>query len=370
MAFVVRKIPFESVTDTSGLLACLERGDFTGEQIVAMVGKTEGNGGVNDFSRILADRVLRDFLVEHGGRTREAALEVPVVWSGGCDGIIAPHMTVFAEVPDAGDEASEELRLTVGIAMSETILPEEIGRMPMVDKVAAGVRIAMERAGITDPADVHYVQTKTPLLTMERINDARSRGRDVVSEDTLETMSISNATAALGIAVALGEITDLREEQIAKDLDVYSSVASCSSGVELAEAQIILVGNRTGIGGDFRVGHDVMNDMLDIDGIYRAIGAAGLDLPERPNASDLGDAVVNCFIKCETDPTGRLRGRRLVSLNDSDIDHTHHTKAAVGAVAALASGDPATFCSVAALQSGPAGGGMVAAIIDTTKVPS
>jgi hypothetical protein len=31
----------------------------------------------------------------------------------------------------------------------------------------------------------------------------------------------------------------------------------------------------------------------------------------------------------------------LVSLNDSDIDHTHHTKAAVGALAALATGDPA-----------------------------
>ena len=43
----------------------------------------------------------------------------------------------------------------------------------------------------------------------------------------------------------------------------------------------------------------------------------------------------------------RLRGRRLVSINDSDI---HHTKAAVGAVAAAAIGDPAVYCSVAALQ--------------------
>jgi cyanuric acid amidohydrolase len=366
MPFIVRKIPFESVTDTSGLLQCIERGDFTGDQIVAIVGKTEGNGGVNDFSRILADRVLRDFLVEHGGRTREQSREVPVVWSGGCDGVIAPHMTVFAEVPNG--TVTDEPRLTVGIAMSETILPEEIGRMAMVEKVAAGVRVAMERAGIDDPADVHFVQTKTPLLTMERINDAKSRGFDVVNEDTLETMSISNATAALGIALAIGEISELREDQIAKDLDVYSSVASCSSGVELTEAQIILVGNRRGAGGDFRVGHDVMHDMLDIDGIYRAIANAGMPLPDRPRSADLGDAVVNCFIKCETDPTGRLRGRRLVSLNDSDIDHTHHTKGAVGAVAALATGDPATFCSVAALQSGPAGGGMVAAIIDTSKL--
>jgi barbiturase len=366
MAYVVKKIPFESVTDTSGLLAAIKNGEFEGRSIVAIVGKTEGNGGVNDFSRILADRVLRDFLVDHCDRTHAEALEVPVVWSGGCDGVIAPHMTVFAEVPD--DRDKDELRLTVGIAMSEEILPEEIGRMAMVDKVSDGVRIAMQRAGIDDPADVHYVQTKTPLLTAERIADAKARNRDVVSEDTLETMSISNATAALGIGVALGEVVDLRDDQIAKDLDVYSSVASCSSGVELPRAQIILVGNRRGIGGRFRVGHDVMNDMLDVDGIYRAIRSAGMPLPDRPCAADLGDAVVNCFIKCETDPSGRLRGRRLVSLNDSDIDHTHHTKAAVGAVAALATGDPATFCSVAALQSGPAGGGMVAAIVDMSKV--
>jgi cyanuric acid amidohydrolase len=274
-------------------------------------------------------------------------------------------MTVFAEVPATpADEASDELRLAVGIAMSEQILPEEIGRMAMVDKVAAGVSVAMERAGIVDADDVHYVQTKTPLLTMERINDARSRGHDVVSEDTMETMAISNATAALGIGVALGEITNLREDQIARDLDVYSSVASCSSGVELDRAQIILVGNRRGAGGRYRAGHSVMRDMLDIDGIYAAIRNAGVTLPDRPRAEDLNGSVVNCFIKCETDPSGRLRGRRLVSLNDSDIHHTHHTKAAVGAVAALATGDPATFCSVAALQSGPAGGGMVAAIAD------
>ena len=64
----------------------------------------------------------------------------------------------------------------------------------------------MERAGITDPADVHYVQTKTPLLTLETITDAKSRGHDVWTEDTLKSMDVSNSTTALGIAVALGEI--------------------------------------------------------------------------------------------------------------------------------------------------------------------
>lgn len=370
MSIVVRKIPFEAVDDTRGLLAEIEGGAFAADQILAVVGKTEGNGGVNDFSRILADRVMRDFLVEHGSRDRRAALAVPIVWSGGCDGVIAPHMTVFAEVDDPqGAVPGGDGRLAVGIAMSDPILPEEIGRPEMVEKVVAGVQLAMKEAGVTNPSDVHYVQTKTPLLTMRRIEAARSRGNTVVTPDTMESMAISNATAALGIGVAVGEIDFPRADQIARDLDLYCSVASCSSGVELDEAQIVVVGNRPDVVGDFRIGHSVMRDAIDVDGIYEAIRDAGLSLPDRPRAEDLGGALVNCFIKCEADPSGRLRGRRLVSLNDSDIHHTHHSKAATGAVAAAAIGDPAVFCSVASLQQGPAGGGMVAAVVDMSKAP-
>ena len=363
MPFVVRKIPFENVQDTSGLEAAIAAGDFAADDIVGLIGKVEGNGGVNDFSRVLADRVLRDFLVEHAGKSRAEALQVPIAWSGGCDGVISPHMTVFAKV-DGPAEPANEKRLAVGFAVSEPIFPEEIGRLPMVDKVAAGVREAMAAAGISDSADVHFVQTKTPLLTAERIADAHARGETVALTDTMESMAVSNATSALGIATALGEIPRPQPEQIAHDLSVYSSVASCSSGVEQVEAQIVVVGNRTGVGGRYRIGHSVMRDALDFDGIYDAIRSAGLELPERPLAEDLQGKVVNCFIKCEADPSGRLRGRRQVALNDSDVHHTHHTKGAVGGVAAAAIGDPAVFVSVAGLQQGPAGGGSVAAIVD------
>jgi ring-opening amidohydrolase-like protein len=370
MPFVVCKVPMEHVQDTAGIEAAMRQWNFGADDIVAVVAKTEGNGGVNDISRILVDRVLRDFLITKGSRTRAQALQVPIALSGGCDGVISPHFNVFARVPedDVARASKDELRLTVGFAVSEKILPEEIGRLPMVEKVAAGVRKAMKEAGITDPKDVHFVQTKTPLLTAERIADAKRRGKDVFKTEMMESMAVSNATAALGIGVGVGEFDLPREEQIARDLGLYSSVASCSSGVEQDEAQVVLVGNRKGIGGRFRIGHSVMKDVLDVDGIYDAIRKAGLPLPERPRPSDLGGALVNCFIKCETDPSGRLRGRRQVSLNDSDIHHTHHTKAVVGAVAAAAIGDPMVYCSVAALQQGPAGGGPVAAIIDASKV--
>jgi len=363
MAIEVRKVVLESVGDASGLAALIDEGVFDANGVVAVVGKTEGNGGVNDFTRILADQAFRKVLMDKGTRPVEEVDEIPMVWSGGTDGILTPHATIFAKVADEGP-ASDEPRLAVGYAMSDVILPEDIGRPAMVEKVAEGVRRAMAEAGIEDPADVHYVQTKTPLLVMETINDAKARGHTVFTEDPLESMNVSNGTSGLGIAVALGEIDMPTAEQIGHDLDLYSSVASCSSGVELDQAQTVVVGNVPGAGGRYRIGHDVMNDALDQEGVYRAIRSAGLDLPERARAEDLDGRLVNVFVKCEADPTSRLRGRRQVSLDDSDVHHHRHIKGAVGGVVASAVDDAAVFVSVAALHQGPSGGGPVAAIVD------
>ena len=201
------------------------------------------------------------------------------------------------------------------------------------------------------------------LLTIDSIRDAEERGQTVFC-DVHDSMGVSNGTTGLGVAVALGEIAMPRAEQICKDLDLYSSVASCSSGVELDAAQIVLLGNRRGAGGRFRIGHGVMKDALDIDGIYGAIRDAGLDLPERPRAEDLDGRLVNCFMKCEADRRGLLRGRRQIMLDDSDVHHHRHSKGAVGGVAAAAIGDPAVFVSVDAMHQGPHGGGPVVAIVD------
>jgi len=126
----------------------------------------------------------------------------------------------------------------------------------------------------------------------------------------------------------------------------------------------VLMGNRAGAGGRYRIGHSVMKDALDLDGIYEAIRNAGLALPPRPRAEDLGERVVNCFVKCEADHRGTLRGRRQIMLDDSDVHHHRHAKAAVGAVVATALGDPAVFVSVGAMHQGPHGGGPVIAIVD------
>jgi ring-opening amidohydrolase-like protein len=364
MSIEVAKVELKSVQDGSGLEACLAAGRFAADEVIAVIGKTEGNGGVNDFTRILADQAFRRVLAKRGTRNETEIAKIPMVWSGGCDGVITPHATVFARNNKTG--SSSKPRLAIGTAMSAELLPEDIGRPAMVEKVAAGVKAAMRDAGIDSPRDVHYVQTKTPLLTIESVREAENRGKHVGCE-VHESMGVSNGTTALGIAVALGEIAMPRAEQICKDLDLYSSVASCSSGVELTQAQIVLLGNKTGAGGRFRIGHAVMRDALDIDGIYEAIRDAGLELSDRPRADDLKGRLVNCFIKCEADRRGSLRGRRQIMLDDSDVHHHRHAKAAVGGVAAAAVGDPAVFVSVDAMHQGPHGGGPVIAIIETDE---
>ncbi|HEY2135681.1 MAG TPA: ring-opening amidohydrolase, partial [Xanthobacteraceae bacterium] len=350
MAIEVAKIEIKSVQDASGLEACIAAGQFSADEVIAVIGKTEGNGGVNDFTRILSDQAYRRVLKRHGRRGELEIAAIPMVWSGGCDGVITPHATVFARNTRTGPPATS--RLAIGTAMSAELLPEDIGRPAMVEKVAAAVRLAMRDAGIDDPKDVHYVQTKTPLLTIESVRDAQSRGRPVACE-VHDSMGVSNGTTALGIAVALGEIAMPPAEAICRNLDLFSSVASCSSGVELTQAQIVLLGNKPGAGGRFRIGHAVMKDALDIDGIYASIRDAGLELPARPRAEDLRGMVVNCFMKCEADRRGTLRGRRQIMLDDSDVPWHRHAKAAVGAVAALAIGDPAVFVSVDAMHQGP-----------------
>lgn len=359
----VRKVPIHSVADASELAKLIDDGVMEADRVIAIIGKTEGNGGVNDYTRIIADRAFREVLTAKGA-PEDQVRQVPIVWSGGTDGVISPHATIFATIPADKAEKSDDLRLTVGFAMSEPIKPEEIGYVAMVKKVADGVKAAMEKAGITDTADVHYVQTKTPLLTIHTIRDAKSRGMKVWTEHTHESMDLSNGTTGLGVAVALGEIEMPTDADVMHNRDLYSSVASCSSGVELDQAQIVVVGNTRGIGGRYRIGHSVMQDALDQNGIWEAIRSAGLDLPERPHWTDLDGRLVNVFLKCEVSQDGTVHGRRNAMLDDSDVHWHRQIKSCVGGVTASVTGDPAVFVSVSAAHQGPEGGGPVAAIVD------
>ena len=171
MAIEVAKVELKTVKDASGLEACISKGQFAADEVIAVIGKTEGNGGVNDFTRILADEAFRRVLLKKGKRSEADIAKIPMVWSGGCDGVITPHATVFAANGKTGPASKS--RLAIGTAMSVELFPEDIGRPAMVEKVADAVKAAMKDAGISNPKDVHYVQTKTPLLTIDSVHRRR-----------------------------------------------------------------------------------------------------------------------------------------------------------------------------------------------------
>src|SRR3984885_3070179 len=148
MAIEVAKVELKTVQDAGGMEQCIKAGQFTADQIIAVIGKTEGNGGVNDFTRILADQAFRRVLMKLGKRSEAEIHNVPMVWSGGCDGVITPHATVFARNDKTGSADKE--RLVIGTALSAELLPEDIGRPAMVEKVADAVKAAMKDAGIAD----------------------------------------------------------------------------------------------------------------------------------------------------------------------------------------------------------------------------
>src|SRR5271156_4229303 len=120
MAIEVAKVELKTVQDASGLESCIAKGQFTADQVVAVIGKTEGNGGVNDFTRILADQAFRRVLKKHGHRSEDHVAQIPMVWSGGCDGVIPPHATVFARNDETGP--ASQSRLAIGTALSVELL--------------------------------------------------------------------------------------------------------------------------------------------------------------------------------------------------------------------------------------------------------
>ena len=147
MAIEVAKVELKTVQDASGLEELIAAGQFGADEVIAVIGKTEGNGGVNDFTRILADQAFRRVLLKRGTRSEAAIHDVPMVWSGGCDGVITPHATVFARNAKTGPV--DKSRLVMGTALSAELLPEDIGRPAMVQKVADAVTEKLAACPVT-----------------------------------------------------------------------------------------------------------------------------------------------------------------------------------------------------------------------------
>lgn len=355
----VHRLSAAAPDDVTALAAGIADGMIDPAGIIAIFGKTEGNGLVNDFSRGLAVRALTDTLRRHIG---EAAAGVCLVMSGGTEGAMAPHLLVFERAePDAPPAGPA---LAVGRSHTADLKPEELGRLAQVDLVADGVRAAMADAGIRDADDVHFVQVKCPLLTAGRIAEAEARGATVAIHDTLKSMGLSRGASALGVGVALGEIVrpGLTDGRIGRDTGLWSGRASTSAGIELMGHEIVVLGMSPDWSGPLAIDHAVMTDAIDIEPVRAALACLGLDSPGQLDPASR-ERLVAVLAKAEASTDGRLRGYRHAMLDDSDVASTRHARAFVaGALAGLV-GHGEIYVSGGAEHQGPDGGGPAAVIV-------
>jgi cyanuric acid amidohydrolase len=150
---------------------------------------------------------------------------------------------------------------------------------------------------------------------------------------------------------------------VVKDFRLFSSVASCSAGVEVRVNEVIVVGMSESWSGSLAVAHAPLRDALDVEGIGLALHGIGLAAAPQLSAADAGRLRAG-FIKCEASRDGLVRGKLHTMLNDGDIDQQRHIRAAVGAIVASVVNDTALFVSGGAEHQGPDGGGIIALIAE------
>ncbi|MEQ8968293.1 MAG: ring-opening amidohydrolase [Azospirillaceae bacterium] len=365
----VHRFDMAGPDDVGPLEHLFDSGAVDPETVCCVIAKTEGNGRVNDYSRPLAHRAFRDCLAAATGRAPgDVDARVAFVMSGGCEGVMTPHAVVFARRPAGSEAAAGDRRLSLGLAATRDLLPEEVGTRTQVDLVAEATRAAVADAGLAGIEDVHYVQVKGPLLTSDRINAARARGREPSIADTLKSLGFSNGAGALGIAVGLGEVApDWPDGALCGDPGLYTTRGASSAGIELMRCQVVVMGNAPGAGGDCVIAHRRLDDLIDADAVRGALGDTGLSCAGSLAPAERG-RVAAVFAKGQVPLDGLLRGRRTTLLTDSDLN-TRPARAVLNAVVASVIGDPAAYVSAGwGYHQGPVGGGVVAVIARTGPV--
>ncbi len=351
--------------DVSAIRRALEHGEYRAEDVLCIIGKTEGNGGRNDFTRELAMSSLEHLFAPRLGIAPEHVQDrVVFSFSGGTEGVVTPHMIVFVREGKPASTPGPHKRLAMAIGHTREFLPEEIGFMPQIEETARLVRSLAEQLQLETLQDVHLVQMKGAIPPFDH---SKAEAGFPFKVPKRNDMVHSRAASALGVALALSEVKPerIRDEIVCYDWSLYSGVASCSAKPGLRRTEAVLFANSALWDGDLIIGHGVLDDILDVAGIQRVTGRVGLG-STLPLPKEQSSKLVGVFAKSEAAPGGYVRGRRHTMLNDDDISDTRYSRCVLSSVLASMLNETRVYVSTRAEHHGPNGGGPLAIIAKAT----
>jgi cyanuric acid amidohydrolase len=349
--------------DVSALAAALAARRIDPRAIVGVIVKTEGNGLDNDWTRVMAFDALVRLLADHG--VEASPQRMSIIVSGGCEGVTTPHMVVFEcrDSPDAG--AAGRRALAIGHAISEPMLPEQVGTMDHVASTRRAVERAMAQASLA-PDEVEYVQVKAPWLSEVHQQAAQSRGVRLKTADAHASKPSTRAACALGVALALGEVEPARavDAAINADPSLFTRRAAVTAGNDTLQNEVLVFGMSARWSGTARVAHACLDDLLDVGAIHDALRRVGLPVAGAQLASTQQQQVRAVLFKGDPARAGLLRGERQLMWHDSDVHALRHLRAVMSGVIGAATGTTRVFVSAGAEHQGPAGGGTFAVFAD------
>ena len=358
MPVIVDSYPTDHPNDVAKLEQILGALPIDKIERLALIGKTEGTATINDYSRELAVGAAQTAIKKFGGD--ELLNRSTLIFSTGCEGILSPSVYVLATIKDEEDIASGPSQLTMGGAQTRILAAEELATDIQVKLVAAAVDVALKEAALK-PDQTSLVLVKSPILTP---NDAALTGDPVVMSRA-GISGLSRGAAALGVAIALGELETgtLKDINIGKDLDQYATRAMTFSGTEVKHCEILVLGNRQGASGTSRIYSRQFNDILDTRSLKALFCEAGCNLDEVGEL--VGREILQAvLLKAGIAPDGRVRGER-TTVYQSEVDADKHMRASASGVVGSLLGTGRIFVSGGTEHQAPPGGGLCACIVDT-----
>ncbi|MFM7570375.1 MAG: ring-opening amidohydrolase [Betaproteobacteria bacterium] len=319
---------------------------------LVVLAKTEGHHAPNDFSRDLLKLQL-DRVFQESALTDRSLSMLAI----GSEGVGSPKGFAFVELDpgksQGGSDAGESsARLALGTACSEPVPIEDIGTLRLVDRVTRCAEAAIGDARLK-PEQVELLFIKSPMLPARHpaatpLNSQLHRGR---------------AISALGGGVALREVDRerLTEENIAKDLSIYTRHVQGIAGAEIRRIEVVAMGNRPGAGGNLRIASTHTRDLLDQRSLRVLFTEQGLRSDPFGELID-GDRIEALIAKMMVPEDGLVRGSRTTVYTSGWAPESHIRAAASGVLGSLL-GHLRFFVSADSVHQAPIGGGMAAIVV-------